>query len=390
MLRSLLVCAACASAASGQFTYDFNNLNGSDLYPYTLLHGQDNWTEQTFAAAQRCGVTATLSHDGTKALRFQEVGPGYGCDASRINDSNWLFPPFAGTETNAFFQADMLLGYWGGSFGLAYDANTNGQIRGAETGERGVRFTAGTQSAVQLALVPASGTSTRAPLASVPAAGGQWLRVRVVMDFTANGGAGAGSVYAQNLTTGQLALAPVAGLQNLILGLNPTANDASNPQLWHAVWLHFEGATYGLDNIEVGRTGLGEPYGAGCLGAGGPVALRSDPRVFGTGGTVQLVSDNHAPGTLGATIFGFSNTLHGANPLPLLLDPLLGTSNCSLLASIDVTVIGFTGPSAPALLVQPFPVPANWTGFRFYVQHACFEPVAGGLSWSNGLVFQLP
>ena len=73
----------------------------------TLLDGQDNWTGQTYNASNRCGVTATLSHDGTQSLQFQEVGPGYGCDASRINDGNWLFPAFGGSETNAAFQVDM-------------------------------------------------------------------------------------------------------------------------------------------------------------------------------------------------------------------------------------------------------------------------------------------
>ena len=128
MLRSLVPVVAVLAAPAldslcAQSVYDFNVLNGSDTHPYTLLDGQDNWSEETFNARNRCGVTATLSHDGTPSLRFQEVGPGYGCDASRINNASWSFPAFTGSETAAWFEADMLVGFWGGSFGLAHDVD---------------------------------------------------------------------------------------------------------------------------------------------------------------------------------------------------------------------------------------------------------------------------
>ena len=117
MLRHLaLASLGCALSApvtlSAQAGYDFNGLMGSDVRPYTLLDQQDNWSEQTFRAANRCGVTATLSHDMTQCLRFEEVGPGYGCDASRLNDSNWSFGTFLGNENSAFFEADMLVSRW--------------------------------------------------------------------------------------------------------------------------------------------------------------------------------------------------------------------------------------------------------------------------------------
>ncbi len=390
MLRLTLALCSLVPAAAAQFRYDFNQLNGSDTHPYTLLHGQDGWSEQTFNAANRCGVTATLSHDGSRSLRFQEVGPGYGCDASRINDGAWFFPPFAGGEANASFQCDMLVGYWGGSFGLGHDTNSNGQLRRGEAGELGVRFTVGTQANVQLQLVPASGAAVRVPLSSaVPVAGNQWLRVRVVMDLAAAGGAGLGSVWVMNLTTGGTALVPVPGLQDIPLGLNQAATDATNPRRWDAMWLHFEGATYGLDNIEVGRAGFGRPYGAGCQGTFGPVTLTAQG-TFQPGSPLQLVSGNHTAGQLGVAIFGYSNTSHLGQPLPYLLDPQFGTSGCSLLASIDVTLLAVTGSGSPASLVTPLTVPNGWTGHRFFVQHACFEPVAGGMSWSNGLLLQLP
>jgi hypothetical protein len=385
MHRLALATALLAVPGHGQSVYDFNALNGSDPHPFTLLDGQDNWTEQTYNASNRCGVTATLAFDGTKGLRFQEVGPGFGCDASRINDASWAFAPFTSGERNAYFQADMRCGYWGGQFGLAFDANQNGQVRAAEAGERGVRFELGSYSTVQLKLVPASGTSVNVPIASLGIAGGHWVRVRVVMDFTVPGGRG--HVHVQNLSAGANGFTLVPGLQNVPLGLDVTVPDGRNPALWHAMWLHFEGATYELDNIEVGRAAFALPYGSGCVGAGGPVALtvQGPPT---PGGTLQLASGNHAPGALGVVIFGLSNTAHAGQPLPLLLDPLLGTAGCSLLASIDATAIAFASASAPATMTWQVTLPLAVTGHRFYTQHACFEPVPGGLSFSNGVVLQ--
>jgi len=254
MLRFLIASLVFVPVAVAQIvTYDFNNLNGSNPYPFTQLDGQDSWSEETFGAPNRCGVTATSSHDGTPALRFQEVGPGFGCDASRINDASFGFPPYVGTETSAYFQADIHVGYWGGSFGLAYDTDFDGRIRGYQPGERGVRFRVGTQANVQLQLIAADGTFVSVPLSSVGSvSGGDWLRVGVTMDLTAANGGGLGAVEVQNITGGATTLTPVPGLQAVPLGLDQTAGNATNPIAWSAVWLHFEGATYGLDNIQIG------------------------------------------------------------------------------------------------------------------------------------------
>lgn len=389
MLKFALVFGALAPLARAQFVYNFNGLNGSDTHPYTMLDGQDNWREQTFNAANRCGVTATLSHDGTQSLRFQEVGPGYGCDASRINDGNWNFAPFSPGARNAYFQADMLVGYWGGSFGLAHDTNNNGVVRGAEPGERGVRFELGTNSGVQFKLIAADGTVTRVPLASAGIASGNWVRVRVVLDLPAANGVGLGSVDVLNITAGATSFTPVAGLQDIPLALNVAANDATNPTLWDALWLHFEGATYGLDNVEVGRIGFGRPYGVACSGTSGVVELTAQG-TFARGQTVLLVSTNHAPAAPGAALVGVSNATYLGLPLPFLLDPVLGTSGCFLHASAEISIGLVSGSAPPATMTFVLPVPSASLAARFYMQHVCLEQVPGGLSFSNGLVVQLP
>ena len=389
MLKFAPVVLALAPHALAPSLYNFNGLNGSDTRPFTLLDGQDNWTEQTFAGPNRCGVAATLSYDGTPALRYQESGPGFGCDASRINDVNWTFAPFTPGLRNAYFQADMLTGYWGGSFGLAYDVNSSGTIRGNEPGERGVRFELGTYTTVQLKLVAADGTATNVPLAGLGIGNGQWVRVRVVMDLPGANGAGLGSVDVMNLSAGATSFTPVAGLQRIPLGLNTGASDATNPTLWNALWLHFEGATYGLDNIEVGRVGFGRPYGVGCNGASGRVEL-SAQGVFSIGQVVQLVSTNHAPAAPGAVLIGFSDTNYLGINLPFSLDGTLGTVGCSLLASAEITLGAVSSATAPATIAFPIVISGPTFGARFFTQHVCLEPVPGGVSVSNGLIVQLP
>ena len=380
-----------ASTATAQFVYDFNGLNGSDPQPFTALDGQDNWTTQTFNAPNGCGVTATLSHDGTPSLRFQEVGPGYGCDASRINDAAWLFAPFAGVERSAMFQCDMQVGYWGGSFGLGHDTNGDGVIRGSQQGERGVRFQLGTQGNQQLRLYRGDQTFVQATLATAGGiGGGDWVRVRVVMDLGANSGAGAGTVLVQNLSQGATTFSAVPGLIDVDLALDQAATDASNPLLWDALWLHFEGATYGLDNIEVGWAGFAVPFGTGCAGASGPVELVASGS-FGLGTTVDFVSDNHAANAVGLGIFGIDDSIWQGVPLPLSVDPVFGTSGCTLYTDPAVTVLAQASASAPATMSTPFAIPQGLlTGFEFFVQHACLEPVQGGWSFSNALRVRFP
>lgn len=386
MIR-LLTPLLLAATASAQFVYDFENLTGSDTHPYTLLDGQDNWSEQTFNANNRCGVVATLSFDGDHALRFQESGPGYGCDASRINDGTWLFAPFSGGESNAMFQCDIKVGFWGGTFGLAHDVSGDGAVRGSQPGERGVRFQIGTQANQQLRLYAADQTFVQVPLAPLGVAGGNWVRVRVIMDLQANGGAGAGSLYLQNLSTGEPGLRAVAGLQAVPLALDGTATDAKNPTLWDAMFLHFEGATYMLDNIEIGRGGFAESIGTACNGVGGPTELAANGP-FSTGSSVIFESGNHAPASIGATIFGLDTGSWQGVPLPLSLDPLLGTSGCTLYTDLVVSALALTSPAG--VLSTPFPIPAGWTGFVCYVQQLCLEAVPGGYSFTQALEVHFP
>ncbi|MGE0143638.1 MAG: hypothetical protein AB7I19_10960 [Planctomycetota bacterium] len=381
-----LTCLLLSTTAFAQ-TYDFENLTGSDIAPFVLLDGQDNWSEQTFNAARRCGVTATLSHDGTKSIQFQEVGPGYGCDASRINDAAWSFGPFLGTETRAFFQVDMRAGFWGGIFGPAHDTNQSGSVRGSEAGERGVRVSLGTNANQQLRLIAADNTVTTAPLASLGSVvnGSTWLRIRVVMDLTANAGAGLGYVFTQNLTAGETWFTAVGALQGIPLALDPTAADAKNPTRWDAMFLHFEGATYAMDNIRFGpRSAFLGAYEAGC--GVPPLALtgRALP-VVGTNADVLVT--NLPTGALGGVLI-----LGLAGIDPGLDLSAAGLTGCRLAvapaASGDLTLGSSTASFALSIPASPALV-----GAGVFLQSAVVAPgvnpasvlTSNGLRWDIGL-----
>ena len=139
-----------------------------------------------------------------------------------------------------------------------------------------------------------------------------------------------------------------------------------------------------LRGLEPLGTSAVEVFGQGCDGAYGPANLvvSSSPVA---GGQILTVSGNHAANSIGAVCFGLSNTTHLGLSLPLPLDPLLGTSGCSLLVSLDLAVIGLTNSTTPSELSYALAIGPGTSGAVVYVQHACFEPVAGGMSWSNAV-----
>jgi len=135
--------------------------------------------------------------------------------------------------------------------------------------------------------------------------------------------------------------------------------------------------------------GFQVPQGQGCNGVHGQVVL-SVAGTLQAGGSLLSTSTNHAPNVLGVMVLGFSTTSYNGQSLPLLLDPQFGTSTCRLYTSIDLSAIAFTGATTPATLQYGFPLPASIAGWRFSLQHACFEPVPGNMSWSNAVTVQLP
>ncbi len=105
-------------------------------------------------------------------------------------------------------------------------------------------------------------------------------------------------------------------------------------------------------------TGLFSEYGAACATVNGDVAVTSStPRI---GQTWTLTYDNLPLNTLGMfVVYGFSNTVWNAQPLPFDLG-VIGLPGCSLLASADVTnfVLATNGATAASATIG-LPIPNN-------------------------------
>ncbi|MBK8096412.1 MAG: hypothetical protein IPK26_04850 [Planctomycetes bacterium] len=123
-------------------------------------------------------------------------------------------------------------------------------------------------------------------------------------------------------------------------------------------------------------------FGSDCGGIGGEsnVFALSAIRV---GQPLTIRSTRHGAGAFGAMVLGFSQTSHGGQPLPFLLDPLLGTVGCRLNVSLDASLLAFADPAGTLDVTLPLPAAARF--FQFFVQHAAFDPVPGGMTWTDGL-----
>ena len=212
-----------------------------------------------------------------------------------------------------------------------------------------------------------------------------------------------GVLYGFDLTAGLVALNPATGLATDVNGA--IGGTGTNIQ-----WLAFRadgtlvggGATLFTIDLNTGATAAFGPtlpdlrgaelwqnftrtFGTGCAGATGAVTMTAS--LTGTGPILlQTTSVHHAVGVAGIAVFGLSNTAYNGAPLPLLLDPIFGTSGCRLYANVDATIGGIGSGGSLAI---PFTFPAPVDVFPFFVQHFALEPVPGGLSASNAAIVQV-
>jgi hypothetical protein len=126
-------------------------------------------------------------------------------------------------------------------------------------------------------------------------------------------------------------------------------------------------------------------FGSGCNTPSGTPSVLSAAGPITNNVALVFQSAGHQPQSLGILIVGFDTTSASGQPLPFLLDPLLGTTGCRLFVRPDVTESGFTDVAGTfvKLVQMPFSVPPMTA---FFAQVAVFEPSPGGLSWSNGLM----
>ena len=219
------------------YTFDSLSIN--------YLDGQDNWFDQTGAGIATVSIDTTIVN-GTGivspilSLFYQ---PAF---VTRPNDSVFSFPQYSGNETDAIIQFDAR-GSYVALFALGYDLNGNGSLD-TSLGEVGPSFGIWDQNfAIQ--------TANLDTLLKEPFGLGNnvfdWYRIQMRIDFTANGGLGAGSLYYLNLSDGDVTYNAVPGLQNINLQLN-NMNINATPQNWNSMFLTLTsngGTQTAVDNL---------------------------------------------------------------------------------------------------------------------------------------------
>jgi hypothetical protein len=242
------LCAAEAAHAGTMYTYDYDTMN------IGFLKGQDNWTQWQPAGTTQFNQTVSYGTGiNTTKVSGTSAGTASGNDKSgimcRLNDANYSFTSYAGTETNATLQFDCTYQagtsstvYLGGPrFGVAGDTNASNSID--LTSEWGPLFGMWRQGSglgtdlyfyVRRAGAGANLWSTSAVknILGSDAVSGDWLRLQLVANFTANGGSGSATLYWEDLTRGDSSFTAVAGLTNINLGLT---SSIAAPSKWNAL-----------------------------------------------------------------------------------------------------------------------------------------------------------
>lgn len=218
--------------------YDFEHLR-----VFNAISQQDNWV---LSLGDAVIVKDTTAINGTQVLSPATVVIfNMEARASRVNDASFSFTPINGTQAEIQFEAT---GEAVSLFALGRDLNGDGALRETDR-EIGPAFgifdrkfaikeaNLGTLSSVELG----SGNS-----------GSDWYRLRLHIDFLANGGEGAGSLAFMNLSDGDTTFTDVVGLQNINIKLS-RMDDNAGPTSWNTMYLQLltdGGNVPGVDNLE--------------------------------------------------------------------------------------------------------------------------------------------
>jgi len=203
--------------------YDFELLSEGDI------NGQDNWVE---AVTNATVSTDTSSVNGTQVVHANATTVAAGdTEISRVNDDSFSFLPLSGTQDRICYETtadDNSL------FALGQEIVADGLLQTAD-GEIGVPFGFWER---QFIVLIGNSLVTRAGVADLGTDDliTDWYRLCLDIDFTANGGAGAGSLSYMNLSNGDTTFTAIPGLQDL--NLNLSLNGTPDPTLWNAMFLY--------------------------------------------------------------------------------------------------------------------------------------------------------
>lgn len=236
LLAVLLACLVPCSATFAQAhkasvgIYDFENLKSSQS-----LAGQDGWREFTDTPdSQQTINSATLLH----ALRVSQFARGRGLTA-RVNDTSFGFAPHSAQNHRAAMEFDVHPGGGDAMFSLGKDLSASSYDRvGPQFGFLGKFLIRGASFGALYLADLQTGDSLD-----------NWYRLRLEMDFSANDGDGAGTLYAMNLSRGERAFRARAVLSNVNLQLTKMPAESRDPATWNSLFLRGGDANFQADNL---------------------------------------------------------------------------------------------------------------------------------------------
>ena len=233
------------TAIAAEQTYDFEALKAEKP-----LLGQDGWIGWVGQTNKPAVVNARLSYAMKRETYIVgggtgDVGSGM---AARVNDARFQFAAHDPTNTCAAIQFDVRPSYGDAMFALGAGLTTIAENRiGPQVGFIG-RFLVRGAAFGKLHwadLDPADNKN-------------DWYRVRLQMDFTADGGDGRGTMYVMNLSRGERAFRPQPVLKDVPLELKRMEAGSGNPATWDSMFLRCGTSDCQIDNLmpHVAETGV--------------------------------------------------------------------------------------------------------------------------------------
>lgn len=215
--------------ASADTVYDFEN---PDLVVGTTVVNQDGW--ESYLNGSEMTVQLGVGVNGTRVLQPDDADPQAEI-VRRKNDGNWAFPAHRPTDTSAMIQFDLEYSDHDNAkyyFGLGADSTSDGDGVVSTLNERATAIGIWERDFLIRKL---AGSSTeelfQKDITAAEGAPGDWFRLNLTVDFTANGGDGNGRLYYKNLSRGDTEFQPLTTTP-IDLKLTHMADDVESPATW--------------------------------------------------------------------------------------------------------------------------------------------------------------
>lgn len=227
--------------------YDFEALTTS-----AFLGDQDGWDDQPGQGEAWVTVDGSAANGSKVAAHIQTTAHSESAYLSRENDQNFSFPAISSSQSVLVMQFD-LTGDYLARFGLGHDINSDDVLEADPLGngsgsELGPVF--GIDDRRFVVQQAGLGMASYADFGGGDAAS-DWFRLKLEVDFNANGGNGAGTLFYMNLSDGDTGFTAVPGLSDVNLGLTAMHPEALADE-WNRMWLHLltgGGNSPSVDNL---------------------------------------------------------------------------------------------------------------------------------------------